>query len=116
MRRAATRASWLWLFTMFYQIPFFADSAASDLAIVLMIGVLDAAASSYITRIIRDIHVGFPVHRLISAGTLSPGGDAGRARGAPRAGGAPAIRDGPSLARSQGRPVDPQVNGIARRH
>ena len=58
--------TWLWLFTTWYQIPFFADSAASDLAIVLVMGFLTLllVLVPYIP-ILRDIPRWVPVHRLI---------------------------------------------------
>lgn len=58
--------TWLWLFTMWYQIPFFADSSASDLAIVIVMGFLTLllVLVPYIP-ILRDIPRWIPVHRLI---------------------------------------------------
>ncbi len=58
--------TWLWLFTMWYQIPFFADSSASDLAIVIVMGFLTLllVLVPYIP-ILRDIPRWIPIHRLI---------------------------------------------------
>ncbi len=58
--------SWLWLYTLLYQIPPFNTSASADLGVVVTMGVLTLLLIlvPYIP-ILRDIPRWIPVHRLI---------------------------------------------------
>jgi len=61
--------TWLWLYTMWYQIPPYNSSSSADLLVVLTMGVLTVALAlvPFIPGL-RDIPRWIPVHRLIWRG------------------------------------------------
>jgi hypothetical protein len=61
--------TWLWLYTMWYQIPPYNSSSSADLLVILTMGVLTVALAlvPFIPGL-RDIPRWIPVHRLIWRG------------------------------------------------
>jgi hypothetical protein len=58
--------SWLWLYTLWYQVPPYNGAANADLLVVLTIGVLSLALVLVpFIPVVRDIPRWVPVHRLI---------------------------------------------------
>ncbi|MGD0248035.1 MAG: hypothetical protein ABSB75_03180 [Candidatus Limnocylindrales bacterium] len=65
--------TWLWLFSMWYQVPPFNTAANADILVVLTVGILTLllALIPYIP-ILRDIPRWIPIHRLIWRHSGSP--------------------------------------------
>jgi hypothetical protein len=58
--------TWLWLYTMWYQVPPYSGAANADLLVVLTVGVLSLALVLVpFIPVVRDIPRWLPIHRLI---------------------------------------------------
>ncbi|MHB8620931.1 MAG: hypothetical protein ACYDAG_15380 [Chloroflexota bacterium] len=58
--------AWLWLYTMWYQVPPYSSAANADLLVVLTMGLLTLVLALVpFTPVLRDIPRWIPIHRLI---------------------------------------------------